>query len=240
MGRGNRPCRTAISALQDRRYVVGRAAALPHPNQRPRQRPDHLADERARPGAKLEQVSALGPAKLPETTLWAERLGHPAEGGKIVLADQMSACLVHGRHIKGIRMMEGGAGQPWIVDRRLQNRVDIGSGASAEPSVPILRYPDDAVDRDRGAAQAVQRHMEAGEVGVVGHPGDTHHLAEGMDPRIGTAGPHGVGANSEHLLESCFDLPLNGACCGLARPTAEGGAVVSDVQAQVQLLPGSA
>jgi len=81
--------------------------------------------------------------------------------------------------------------------------------------------------------------MEAGEVGVVGHPGDTHHLAEGMDPRIGTAGPHGVGADTEHLLESCFDLPLNGACRGLARPAAERGAVVSDVQAQVQLLPDS-
>ncbi len=157
-----------------------------------------------------------------------------------MLTHQMSACLVHGRDIEGTGMVKRGVGQPGIVHRRLQDRVDIGSGERAESSVPLFGCSEDAVDCDRGTAQAVQRQMEAGEVSVVGHPGDAHNLAESVDPRIGTARSNGVGTDSEHLLESCFDLPLNGACCGLPRPTTERGAVIGDVQAQVQLLPGSA
>ena len=61
-----------------------------------------------------------------------------------------------------------------------------------------------------------------------------HDLRERMDPRIRSSGPRGRYLSPEKTRECVLEFALDGGDVGLAREASEGGAVVREVDPELQ------
>ena len=228
MGRGGRAGPAAVAALQEPGHPAGVLRASAHLDQAAHDVANHVVQEAVRRDEEPEPVAPGDQSDRAHRAYGrASATGSGAEGGEVVLAAQQLEARAHRRSVQPPRQVPGVAPEERVGDCGPIDEVEIalpgGRTARVEAGGGRPR-----VDHPHGVGQErVERALQAlgGEVPVGGEAGD---LAEGVDPRVGTAGPGDRHGGSEDARARLHQQPLDGGAARLPLPAVEVGAVVRD------------
>ena len=152
-----------------------------------------------------------------------------AEGGEVVLAEQMGSGGVHGRHVERLGDMPRDPGQERVRCLGIEHQVLVDAAHGREAGVETVRRLGQSLDGDLRAETPVERPGHRGGVDRVGD-GEAHHLGGGVDAAVGAPGNERLHRAGEGL-QGRFQLALDRPHRLLPGIAVEPGAVVGEVDA---------
>lgn len=235
MRRSDRTGGSSVLRLQYIAHLIGRSPTLPHQEDRSNEGTHHLLEEPVGAGADPNHSSRPGGVELVEVAQRRAPLLNPPEGAEIPLAEQVPARLVHRTQVERLGMIERGRSQEGIGNVSFEDRVDVCARAGGVARVEIIVGKGASRDGDVRSAHRIDRVAHLDRIHIVRRVVGVHDLTQGVYARIRSARPEGDDLTLEEARQRAFEIALDRSNVRLFREASERGAVVGEIEAEVQL-----